>query len=93
MADDDNNRFYVNGLRNHSVTHFTSNLVDIVVPDGVIASAKKNQRQHEWFMWKLHKRLVQALLDGRPDSLRPFHNRNIQTKERAYISGSPVRQK
>jgi hypothetical protein len=40
----------------------------------MITSAQKNQGQCEWFMWKLHERSVQALLDYRLDELRFVHN-------------------
>ena len=74
MADDDDNRSYVDELWAHLVTHVTLRSVSIVVPDDMIASAKKNQGQYEWFMWKVHERSAQAFLDGRLNELRFVHN-------------------
>jgi hypothetical protein len=74
MADDDDNRSYFSELWIHLNTHITLRSVSIVVPDDMITSAKKNQGQYEWFMWKLHEHSVQAFLDGRLDELRFVHN-------------------
>lgn len=43
MADDDDNRSYVNELWTHLVTNVTFRCVSIVMPDDMIASAKKDQ--------------------------------------------------
>jgi hypothetical protein len=74
MADDDENRSYVNELWTHLVTNITLRCVSIAVPDDMIASAKKDQGQYEWFMWRLHKHSAQVFLDGRLDELRFVHD-------------------
>lgn len=74
MADDDENRSFANDLWAHLVTHVKLRSVSIVVPDDMITSAKKDQGQYEWFMWKLHEHSVQAFLDGRLEELRFVHN-------------------
>ena len=47
IADDDDNRSYVNELWTHLVTNITLRCVSIVVPDDIIALAKKDQGQYE----------------------------------------------
>jgi hypothetical protein len=73
MADDNDNRSYVNDLWTHLVENVTLRCVSIVVPDDMIASTRKDQGQYEWFMWKLHKHAAQAFLDDRLDELRFVH--------------------
>jgi hypothetical protein len=74
MADDDHNRSYVNELWTHLIANTALRRVSIIVPDDMIASAKKDQGQYEWFIWKLHQHSAQAFLDGRLDELRFVHN-------------------
>lgn len=70
MADDDDNISYVDNLWGYLVTHTRLRSISIAVPDDIIASAKKNQGQYEWFMWKLHKYSVHSFLTARLDELR-----------------------
>lgn len=74
MADDDDNRSYVNDLWTHLIRSSTLRCVSIVMPDDMIVSAKKDQGQYECFMWKLHKYSAQAFLDDRLDELRFNHD-------------------
>jgi hypothetical protein len=74
MANNDDNRSYVDELWAHLATRITLRSVSIVVPDDMIASAEKNQGQYEWFMWKVHERSAQAFLDGRLNELRFVYN-------------------
>lgn len=73
MADDDDNISYVDNLWGYLVTHTRLRSISIAVPDDIIASAKKNQGQYEWFMWKLHKYSVHSFLTARLDELRFVH--------------------
>lgn len=73
MADDDDNRSYVNDLWTYLVENATLRCVSIVVPDDVIVSTREDQGQYEWFMWKLQKHAAQAFLDDRLDELKFVH--------------------
>lgn len=73
MADDGDNRSFVDELWTHLETNITPQCVSITVPDDMIASARKDQGQYEWFMWKLHEHYAQAFLDGQLGELRFVH--------------------
>lgn len=74
MADDGDNRSFVDELWTHLEKNITPQTVSIIVPDDMIASARKDQGQYEWFMWKLHDHYAKALLEGQLDQLRFVHN-------------------
>jgi hypothetical protein len=90
MADDDDNRSHVDKLWAHLATHIILRSVSIVVPDDMIASAKKNQGQYKWFMWKVHERSAQAFLDGRLNELRFVHNGEHPDEETSVYEWSNV---
>ena len=73
MADDGDNRSFVDELLTHLETNITPQCVSITVPDDMIASARKDQGQYEWFMWKLHEHYAQAFLNGQVGELRFVH--------------------